>query len=171
MMTYKVELAPPDIAAYAAGNMGIPYYTTFDSGKPGPHVLVNAVTHGNELCGAIVVDFLFRHDVRPTRGRLTLGFANYMAMLRFDPAAPTASRYVDEDFNRLWSPAVLDGPRESVELRRAREVRPLIDTVDFLLDLHSMQQPCPPLVSRSQSFYDLTFNQLRFLRWVVVVSL
>lgn len=144
-MTFRVELTPPDISAYAAGNTNVPYYTTFDSGKPGPHVLVNAVTHGNELCGAIAVDFLFRHDVRPTRGRLTLGFANYMAFLRFDPTAPNASRYVDEDFNRLWSPAVLDGPRESVELRRAREIRPLIDTVDFLLDLHSMQQPCPPL--------------------------
>jgi predicted deacylase len=107
-MTASIELFPPDISAYAAGNTGIDYYTTFDSGMPGPHVLVNAVTHGNELCGAIALDFLFRHDVRPIRGKLSLGFANYMAFLRFDPAGPTASRYVDEDINRLWSPDVLD---------------------------------------------------------------
>ena len=145
-MTTQIELTPPDISAYAAGNTGIDYYTTFESGIPGPHVLVNAITHGNELCGAIALDFLFRKTVRPTRGRLTLGFANYMAFQTFDPAAPTMSRYVDEDLNRLWSPDVLDGPRDSVELQRARDIRPLIDTVDFLLDLHSMQQPCPPLM-------------------------
>lgn len=145
-MFTKVELTPPDISAYAAGNTNIPYYTTFDSGRSGPHVLVNAVTHGNELCGAITLDFLFRHDVRPTRGRLTLGFANYMAYRNFDATMPTASRYVDEDFNRLWSPDVLEGPRDSAELRRARELRPFIETVDVLLDLHSMQQSCPALI-------------------------
>lgn len=145
-MAISVNLSPPDISDYRTGNIGLDYYTTFDSGKPGPHVMVNAVTHGNELCGAIAVDFLFRHDVRPTRGKLTLGFANYMAFLRFDATRPTASRYVDEDFNRLWSPDVLDGPRYSTELRRAREIRPLVDTVDLLLDLHSMQQACRPLM-------------------------
>lgn len=142
----KMDLMAPDISAYKSGNTEIDYYTTFDSGVPGPHVMVNAVTHGNELCGAIAVDFLFRQEVRPTRGKLTLGFANYMAFLQFDPIRPTESRFVDEDFNRLWSTDVLDGPRNSVELRRAREIRPLIDTVDLLLDIHSMQQACPALM-------------------------
>ena len=50
---YTVELSPPDLSAYRKGNTGIDYITTFDSGKPGPHVMVNAVTHGNELCAAI----------------------------------------------------------------------------------------------------------------------
>ncbi len=145
-MAVPVELSAPDISAYKAGNTGLDYITTLDSGAPGPHVMVNAVTHGNELCGAIVVDFLFRQGVRPLRGKLSLGFANYQAFLGFDPARPTASRFVDEDFNRLWSPDVLDGPRDSRELRRAREMRPFIETVDFLLDLHSMQQDCPPLM-------------------------
>lgn len=145
-MTFPIELEAPDISAYAAGNTGIPYVTTFDSGVAGPHVMVNALTHGNELCGAITLDYLFRNGVRPTRGKLTLGFANVAAFERFNPSQPTASRYVHEDFNRLWSPEVLDGPRHSVELSRAREYRPLIDTVDFLLDLHSMQQPSPPLM-------------------------
>jgi hypothetical protein len=35
---------------------------------------------------------------------------------------------------------VLDGPRSSVELARARELRPLVETVDLLLDIHSLQQ-------------------------------
>lgn len=143
---YPIELTPPDISAYKAGNTGIDYATRFDSGRSGPHVLINAVTHGNELCGAIAVDLLFREGVRPTRGRLTLSFANVGAYHRFDPANPTASRFVDEDFNRLWSPAVLDGPRDSAELRRARAMRPLIDTADFLYDIHSMQTAVAPLM-------------------------
>ena len=141
-----IELAPPDIAPYAAGNTGIPYVTTFDSGRPGPHVLVNALTHGNELCGAIVLDELFRRGVRPAAGKLSLSFANVGAYRRFDPANPTASRFVDEDFNRLWDAATLDGKRQSVELARARALRPLIDSVDLLLDLHSMQQASPALM-------------------------
>ncbi|RKQ73589.1 M14 family metallopeptidase [Oceanibaculum indicum] len=143
---YKVELTAPDISAYRAGNTGIDYATTFDSGKPGPHVMVNAVTHGNELCGAIALDYLFRNDIRPQQGKLTFSFANVEAYLSFDPANPTASRFVEEDFNRLWSEEVLDGPRDSVELRRARQMRPLIDSVDYLLDIHSMQHPTAPLM-------------------------
>lgn len=138
-------LLPIDIAPYRAGNTGIEAVTTFDSGVPGPHAMVAAVTHGNELCGAHVLDFLFRHDVRPRRGRLTLGFMNVAAYDDFDPALPRASRYVEEDFNRLWDTAVLDGRRNSTELRRVRALRPLIDTVDFLLDIHSMQHPTAPL--------------------------
>src|SRR5262249_48629082 len=80
------------------------------------------------------------------RGKLSLGFCNIEAYRRFDPQNPTASRYVDEDFNRLWSPAVLDGERTSVELRRARELRPYIETVDLLLDIHSMQTSAQALV-------------------------
>ena len=47
--------------------------------------------------------------------------------------------------NRVWESDVLDGPRRSCELERAREIRPLIDTVDVLLDLHSMLWPSDPL--------------------------
>ena len=143
---YPVELQPPDIASYRAGNTGVPYYTTIDSGRPGPHVLINAVTHGNELCGAIAVDSLLRRGIEPSCGRLSLGFANVAAYFRFDPTRPGETRYLDEDFNRLWSPEVLDGSRRSLELDRAREIRPLIDSVDLLLDIHSMQHPTPPLM-------------------------
>ncbi|HUA55963.1 MAG TPA: succinylglutamate desuccinylase/aspartoacylase family protein [Candidatus Sulfotelmatobacter sp.] len=141
---YPVELTPPDISGYA-GNTDIPFVTRLDSGRPGPHVLVNAVTHGNELCGAIAVDFLFKHAIRPARGVLSLSFANVAAFQRFDARAPETSRFVDEDFNRLWDVATLDGPRQSAELARARKMRPLIDQVDYLLDLHSMQHMTPPL--------------------------
>src|SRR3954452_4635597 len=145
-LTYRVELTPPDIEPYRAGNTGIDYVTTFTATEPGPHVLVCALTHGNEICGAIALDKLFRAGIRPRRGRLTLAFNNVAAYREFDPRYPIASRYVDEDFNRLWRPDTLDGPRQSVELERARALRPVVDSADFLLDLHSMQYATAPLM-------------------------
>ncbi len=143
---FPVEIEPPDIAAFREGNTGVDHVITFDSGRAGPHAMLTAVVHGNELCGAIVLDWLLRLEVRPRLGKLTLAFVNTRAYERFDPDNPSASRFVDEDFNRLWSHEVLDGPRDSVELRRARELRPVVDQVDVLLDIHSMQQCNVPLM-------------------------
>lgn len=145
-LRYNVELVAPDISAYRAGNTGVDYVTTFTAAEPGPHVAVFGLTHGNEICGAIAIDKLFRANIRPRRGKLTLAFNNITAFLEFDARYPIASRYIDEDFNRLWSPATLDGPRNSSELQRARAMRPIVDTVDYLLDLHSMQYATAPLM-------------------------
>ncbi|MBI2977323.1 MAG: succinylglutamate desuccinylase/aspartoacylase family protein [Rhodospirillales bacterium] len=142
---YPVELSPPDISPHRRGNTGIDYVTTFDSGVAGPHVMITALVHGNEICGAMTLDYLFREGVRPTRGKLTLAFVNIDAFSRFDPNNPIASRLVDEDFNRLWSEDVLDSSRDSVELRRARTLRPIVNQVDLLLDIHSMQHATAPL--------------------------
>jgi predicted deacylase len=144
-MSQVVELEAPDITPYRKGNTGIDYVTTYRALSPGPHVMVNALTHGNELCGAIALDLLLRHDVKPKRGTLTLSFANVAAYETFDPNNPTASRFVDEDLNRVWSADILEGPRDSIELRRARVLRPIVDTVDILLDVHSMQRLSAPL--------------------------
>ena len=114
--------------------------------SPGPHVALLAITHGNEIAGAIVLERLLREGLRPARGRLTFGFVNLAAYERFDPRQPTASRFVDEDINRVWDMAMLDSARRSIELDRAREIRPLIDTVDVLFDLHSMLWPSDPLI-------------------------
>jgi succinylglutamate desuccinylase len=141
-----LELSPPDISAYRNGNTDIPYAFNFDSGKPGPQVMISAVVHGNELCGAIALDWLLKKNVRPKQGKLALCFMNVDAFQSYNPEDPNASRYVDEDFNRLWTDEVLGGDRQSVELTRARQVRPLVDQVDLLLDIHSMQQPCIPLM-------------------------
>ena len=145
MPAEAVEIEAPDLAPWRAGSGGVDYVHTLDSGRPGPHVMVSALVHGNELCGAIVLDELLRAEVRPADGRLTLAFMNVDAYERFDPGHPVLSRYVDEDFNRLWSSEVLGGRRDSVELRRARELRPTLDNVDYLLDLHSMQYAAAPL--------------------------
>lgn len=146
MPPVAVELQAPDIRDHRESNTGTDYIHTFDSGRPGPHVMVNALTHGNEICGAIVVDRLLRQRLRPARGKLTLAFANVEAFSRFDPANPYATRFVDEDFNRVWSPAILDGSGTTVELLRARALRPFIEAADYLLDIHSMLEPSPPVM-------------------------
>ncbi|MCH9019058.1 MAG: succinylglutamate desuccinylase/aspartoacylase family protein [Proteobacteria bacterium] len=146
LYTPAIELGPCDIGAYRSGDTGIAYVTSFDSGRAGPHVAINALTHGNEVCGAHALCFLFESGVRPVNGRLTLCFANVAAYQRFDADAPFDSRFVDEDFNRVWDADVLDGPRDSSELARAREMRPLVDTVDYLLDLHSTALPNAPML-------------------------
>lgn len=143
---YPVELEAPDISAYRTGNTGIDYVHTFDSGKPGPDAMINAVIHGNELCGAIAVDYLMSQNIRPTRGKLTVAFVNPEAYLRFDPANPTKTRFVDEDMNRVWTQDRLNGSDNTVELRRARELRPLYDRVERLLDIHSMGTYSDPIM-------------------------
>jgi predicted deacylase len=142
----RIEILPPDISHWAAGNTGLPYVWSFDSGKPGPHCAIVALTHGNEYCGAIAVDTLLRAETMPLKGKLSFVFANIDAFLAFDEAAPFKSRSLDEDFNRVWDISTLEGPHNSRELTRARALRPFFDTVDHLLDLHSMHEACAPLL-------------------------
>jgi hypothetical protein len=81
--------------AFALGNSGIPYVHSFDSGQPGPHVMVNCLTHGNELCGLKAITVLLDHGIKPRAGRLTLSFANVAAYARYDVDNPQASRFGD----------------------------------------------------------------------------
>jgi predicted deacylase len=145
-MNYRIEIKPPDIEPYRKGNAGVEFVQVLDSGKPGPNVMVQALTHGNELCGAYALDFLFRQHVKPGKGKLVLAFANVAAFARFDFDGPDRSRYIDEDYNRVWADEVILGKRDSAELRRARELRPFVDAADYLLDLHSMHEPCRPIM-------------------------
>ena len=72
MTRFPIELTAPVIDAHRKGNTGVDFVHTFESGRPGPHVMVNAVTHGNEICGAIAVDRLLAMGLRPERGTITL---------------------------------------------------------------------------------------------------
>ena len=112
---------------------------------PGPDVLVTALVHGNEYSGAIAIGELLASSWQPRCGRVTFAFCNVAAFNRFDALAPDASRFVDEDFNRVWSATRLDSDAASSELTRARQLRPFVDRATHLLDLHSMHEPSTPL--------------------------
>ena len=150
MTDTPVELVAPNIGLYRSSNTGVDWVHLLDSGRPGPTVMVQALTHGNELCGAIALDWLFRQgmgrSLAPLQGKLILSFANVEAYARFDAANPSVSRCVDEDLNRVWADAVLFGAGDSLELRRARALQPFVDAADSLLDIHSMQDACRPLM-------------------------
>ena len=165
-----IEVAFPDLDRWAAGNTGVPYVWTFTAERAGPHVLLQALTHGNEVCGAIALDWLLGTGFRPLRGAVTVCFANVDAYHGFNPAEPFASRCVQEDFNRLWTADVLDGPRQTADLMRARQLRPLYDRVEYLLDLHSMTDPCPPLAMAGRQRKGVAFAQALGLPQHVVVD-
>src|SRR5687767_3536643 len=88
----ELQVLPRDLTPYRAGNTGIPYVHRFESGRPGPHVLVNALTHGNEFCGMVAATHLLDAGVRPKIGTLTISFSNVEAYESFDPADPFKSR-------------------------------------------------------------------------------
>jgi hypothetical protein len=116
----------------------------FDSGRPGPHVLVNALTHGNEFCGMVACTHLLDAGVRPRIGTLTVSFANVAAYESFDPARPLESRLLVHNLNRIWNAQWLEGEDDSPELRRARELRPVVAAADHVLDIHSTSGDVPP---------------------------
>ncbi|MEO7151657.1 MAG: succinylglutamate desuccinylase/aspartoacylase family protein [Burkholderiaceae bacterium] len=138
------EVLPRDLSAYRSGNTGIDYVHRFDSGRPGPHVMVNALTHGNEFCGMVAVCDLLDRGVRPKIGTLTLSFANVAAYETFDAGQPFESRLITHNLNRIWSNDWLDGAADSVELRRARAMRPAVAAADHILDIHSTSQDVVP---------------------------
>ena len=150
-MNYPVEIDPPALERYRRGNAGVDFVHVLDSGKPGPSVMIQALTHGNEFCGAIAVKKLLDEQPSILKGKLTLAFANVAAFARFSREDPDRSRYIDEDYNRVWADEVLGGSRDSAELRRARELRPFVDAADLLLDLHSMHEPCRPIMVCAKS--------------------
>jgi predicted deacylase len=139
-----LEVLPRDLSAYRQGNTGIEYVHRFESGLPGPHVLINALTHGNEICGMVAATHLLDTGVRPKIGTLTVGFANVEAYEAFDIERPYENRQLVHNLNRIWSPAMLDSSEDSPELRRARELRPVLAAADSILDIHSTRAPVQP---------------------------
>ncbi|HQZ13572.1 MAG TPA: succinylglutamate desuccinylase/aspartoacylase family protein [Devosia sp.] len=133
-----------DISGYERGNTGIRYAYTFDSGKPGPHVLISGLSHGNEPGGREAVTTLIDRAISPLKGKLSLALLNIDAYHASNGVDPYGTRFVETDFNRVWDPDILDSDKDTVELRRAREIRPLIDTVDILLDIHSTPYEATP---------------------------
>ncbi|WP_245980862.1 succinylglutamate desuccinylase/aspartoacylase family protein [Hydrogenophaga sp. SNF1] len=132
---------------WLAGNTGTPGVWRWTASEPGRRVMVSALVHGNELCGAWAVRDLLASGLRPRRGTLTVALANLDAFARFNPQRPHVSRCVHTDMNRLWGdmPWRHDGTELASEHRRVLELQPHVEASDWLLDLHSMHEPGPPL--------------------------
>jgi predicted deacylase len=140
-----IEVLPRDLSMWEAGNVGTPFVHRFDSFVAGPSALVVALTHGNEFCGAETLHWALAQKLRPRIGSLVLAFANVAAYRRFDATHPLDNRFVDRDMNRVWREDWLEN-EQSLEAARARQLRPFVDAADFVLDIHSMHEPCRPLM-------------------------
>ena len=139
------QLPRPDLSNWRSGNTGVEGVWRFDSGITGRHVMISALVHGNELCGAWALKGLLEAGVRPQQGTLTLAFCNLAAFDTFDAQSHDASRFVDEDLNRQWSVERLQAGG-SQEKRRAAALQPFVEQADWLLDLHSMHERAAPLL-------------------------
>ncbi len=117
-----------------------------DPALPRPHVGVMGAVHGDERCGletlARLRELVERGALWPTKGTWVLIHGN--------PAASEAGRRYTRggsDLNRLFDYAFeRDLPRErwSPEHERAAALRPVLEGLDALLDLHSATWPTPP---------------------------
>lgn len=141
-MTFSIPT--PDLTAERIGNTGTPGVWHFDSGAPGRTLMISALVHGNELCGAWALKDLLSSGLRPRRGSLILAFCNLAAFDSFDAQRHDASRFLDEDMNRVWTDERLGNPT-SRERQRAVALLPWLRQADWLLDLHSMHEPGAPL--------------------------
>ena len=82
--------------------------------------------------------------MRPKIGTLTLSLGNIAAYESFDPERPFDSRQITHNLNRIWSAEQLEGSDDSVELRRARAMRPALAAADHILDIHSTSHDVVP---------------------------
>jgi hypothetical protein len=65
------------------------------------------------------------------------------AFLRFDPANPYATRFVDEDFNRVWTPAEARRQRAQRRAGSGAAAAPFVDAPTTCWTSHSMLEPSP----------------------------
>ena len=104
----------------------------FDSGRPGPALLVLGALHGNGVAGTLALDELVR-DLEQKRVTLRCGVLTAVPVA--NPAAyAQKKRLVQANLNRLFTPR--SAPCNDEE-RAANEIMPLIDKCDVLLDIHS----------------------------------
>lgn len=144
-MIVDFQIPLPDMSDLAKGNTGTRGVWEFTASLEGPTIMVTALIHGNELCGAWALKELLEHGVRLTKGRLILAFCNLNAFENFNAVSHDASRFVDEDMNRVWQSDKLNNP-STLERQRANEMTKWVVEADWLLDLHSMHEPSVPLL-------------------------
>src|SRR3546814_14764680 len=101
--------------------------------------MISALIHGNELCGAWALKTLLASGLRPQSGALILAFCNLDGYDRFDIQHHDASRYLDEDLNRVWMDERLAQANNRVR-RRVAVLLPWVRRVDSLMCLLSTDE-------------------------------
>ncbi len=121
----------------------------------GPNVVILGGTHGDELAGIEIIKKLLAkfelldkpsgiYEVPDINGNLFIGFGNPEAIKK---QSRSASGF--RDLNRSFIKSELVNPdknNDTNDLRRARELAPLLENADFLFDIHATSNPAPQFV-------------------------
>jgi succinylglutamate desuccinylase len=123
---------------------GVPHAISFTSEVPGPHVVFGLMVHGNEtgaLPAAITLARALASGTQRFTGTVSLFIGN--------PAAGLAGeRFLEADLNRVF----IDCNDDTIEHRRARLLRHILDTADLFIDFHQTIEPT------SSPFYILPWS-------------
>lgn len=134
--------------AEAQSPEGIPGVIRIEGEEAGPEVGIMACTHGNEPAGLAAFGWLWQQRKALKRGRVHLILNNIQAAGRYFTEAEDLSftahyRFVDRDMNRLKPGWEQDGSYES---ERVKALQPLLQRLDYVLDLHSTSSPSEPML-------------------------
>jgi uncharacterized protein len=133
---------------------GLSGVTRFSVGRdlPHPQLAIIGAMHGNERCGRLALE---RLAAELTAGHLAL-CAGSLLLVHGNPEASRLERRHSErgtDLNRLFNYEFvndLSAADWTAEHHRALALRPLLESVDALLDLHSTTAPTPPFAIASR---------------------
>ena len=99
---------------------------------PGPTLLLLGAVHGDEVCGTIAINRIV-DDINT--GRLTINAGRMIFVpICNERAYAAGTRFADENLNRVMR--TYENPT-TYEQRAANEIVPLIQSADFVLDIHS----------------------------------
>lgn len=103
--------------------------------EPGPNMLVFVAVHGNEKCGIDACERVLPR-LNLVRGSLTIVVGNPKAVVQ-------GVRYTEVNLNRMFRPdaELPESLRGMYEYERSRELMPLIESADAVLDIHSSGTP------------------------------
>jgi len=110
-----------------------------DCSRPEPVVVMVGV-HGNEPCGLSAL-LQFLEDL--LEGHVTLGGQSIMFIIANIEALKKEVRAVDHNLNRLFGKKGFDDVGGSLELKRAKEIEPLLRNAHAVLDIHSASESGP----------------------------
>lgn len=114
---------------------GVPLSAGFDGGEHGLHLVFGTMVHGNEVGALPAVVALAEGLAAGTvayGGRVSVFVGNPEAGLR-------GVRLLEADLNRVF----VDTDLDTLEHRRARELRRILDTADVFVDFHQTIGPTP----------------------------
>ncbi len=120
----------------------------FNSGKPGPNLVVMAGVHGDERCGLNAFDAILP-TFYPLCGQVTF-------IVGSPEAVKVNTREFEGNLNRMFRPdfEITEAERDTYEYKRSRELMPILAKSDALLDIHSSttEQTIPFVICEKQSF-------------------